>query len=196
MRQILTIALIATLTLSLNVTGQAQSGMEMPKLDASPMDMAYFPQRYTFRSFGKTEEERNIEPVMRVIYSRPQKKDRDVFKDVVKMDEIWRVGANEATELMLYKGVKFAGKKLKPGRYTVYAVVKANEWEIHISDDLDRWGHYAFKPEESTVAKMSVPVEKTPDTVEAFTIMFDEVEDGAHMIMAWDEAMVRVPFVF
>lgn len=167
---------------------------EFPGIDASPMDAAYFPSRAAFRAFAKTDEERNAnEPKIRVVYSRPQKKERDVFGGLVKYGEVWRVGANESTEIQFFQSVTIGDTKLDAGRYTVYAVPTESEWEVHFSTDNDGWGHYAFKPEESTVAKITVPTAKTPSTVEAFTIMFEAVDDGAHMIMGWEDTMVRVP---
>ncbi|WP_436514735.1 DUF2911 domain-containing protein [Ekhidna sp. To15] len=167
---------------------------EFPELDASPMDAAYFPPRAAFRAFAKTDEERKAnEPKIRVVYSRPQKNDRDVFGGLVKYGEVWRLGANESTEIQFYQAVTIGDAKLVPGRYTVYAVPSESDWEVHISTDNDGWGHYAFKPEESTVAKIKVPTQKAPSTLEAFTIMFEASDDGAHMIMGWEDTMVRVP---
>ena len=51
--------------------------------------------------------------IARVIYGRPQKNDRSIFGDLVPYDMIWRVGANEATEIEFYRDVKIDGKKLR-----------------------------------------------------------------------------------
>ena len=173
------------------------SAQEFPKMDASPLDAAYYPTRAAFRSFAKTDEEKKAgEPKIRVLYSRPQANDRDVFGNLVKYGEVWRVGANESTEILFYQDVMIGDKKVKAGRYTVYAVPSESEWEVHFSTDKDGWGQYAFKPEESTVAKITVPTAKTESMVEALSIMFEGVEDGAHMIICWENTMVRVPIVF
>ncbi len=184
--------LLASFALVLALGVQAQ---EFPKMDGSPMDASYFPSRAQFRNFAKTDEERKAaEPKMRVLYSRPQKKGRVIFGDLQKYGELWRVGANESTELLLFADAKLNGTTLKAGRYTLYAVPQENEWEIHVSSDLDGWGHYAFDPAASTLAKITVPTAKTASTVEALSIMFEASDNGAHMIIAWDDTMVRVPF--
>lgn len=179
---------------------QAQSGekeMKFPGIDKSVMDMAYYPPRAAFRAFAKTDEEKMAgQPVMRVTYSRPLKNEREVFGELVKPGEMWRIGANEATEIMLMKDVKVGETELKAGRYTMYIMPSAREWEVHFSTDTDGWGHYAFKPEESGVAKITVATAETPSTVEALSIMFEKSEDGAHMIVAWDDTMARIPFTF
>lgn len=172
------------------------SAQEFPGMDASPMDAAYFPPRAAFRAFEKTDEAKKAnEPKIRVIYSRPQKKEREVFGGLVKYGEVWRVGANEATEITFMQDATIGDAKVKAGRYTVYAIPQESEWEVHFSSDNDMWGQYAYKPDESLVTKITVPTAKTPSTLEALTIMFEAVDGGAHMIIGWEDTMVRVPIM-
>ncbi len=190
MKKILSTTLVAFACMAMSFQAEAQ---KFPEVDGSPLDMAYYPSRVAFRAFGKTDAEKNAKPIIRVIYSRPQAKGRKVFTDVEKPGNIWRVGANESTEIRFYQDVTIDGKKVAAGRYTVYAELGEDNWTVHFSTDTDGWGHYAFKPEESTVAKITVPKQKTESTVEHFSIIFEEAAPGAHMIMAWDDTMVRVP---
>ncbi|MEQ9405038.1 MAG: DUF2911 domain-containing protein [Cyclobacteriaceae bacterium] len=167
---------------------------EFPKMDGSPMDAAYFPPRAAFRGFAKTEEAKKAdEPKIKVVYSRPQKKERKIFGELQKFGEIWRVGANESTEITFFTDATVNGTKLKAGRYTIYAIPQEGEWEIFFSSDLDGWGHYGFDKDKSTLATIKVPTQKTPSTVEALGIMFEASDNGAHMIIGWDDTMVRVP---
>ncbi len=170
------------------------SAQEMPELDASPMDAAYFPNRAAFRAFADTDAQKMaMQPVMKVVYSRPQKKGRDIFGDLISYGEVWRAGANESTEITFFEDVVLGDTKVKAGRYTLYTVPGEEEWQVMINSDLDGWGAYAYDADKN-VASITVPAMETDDTVEAFTIMFEEVEDGAHLIMAWDDTMIRVPF--
>lgn len=192
MKKIVTLFLIIG---AFAIVNQANA-QEFPEVDKSVMDMSYYPPRAAFRAFAKTEEERKAsEPVMRVTYSRPLKNDRDIFPEVVKYGEMWRIGANEATELLLFKDAKLNGTTIPAGRYTMYAMVNEKEWEVYVSTDTDGWGQYAFKADESTVAKITVPVAKAESTVEALGIFFEKAEDNSvHMVIGWDDAVVRVPF--
>ncbi len=189
MRLILSVAFLLIMGVS---TSFAQ---DFPKADASPMDMAYYPPRVAFRAFAKTEAEKNAKPVMRVIYSRPQAKGRTIFGDLVKYGEVWRVGANESTEITFMKKVTINGKAVKPGRYTIYAVPGESSWEIIFNKDLDGWGHYAYDASKN-VATITVPTQKTSDTVEAMAIMFEDADNGANMLIGWDDTMVSVPIEF
>jgi hypothetical protein len=190
MKKILSTTLVAIACIAMSFQANAQ---EFPEVDGSPLDMAYYPSRVAFRAFGKTDAEKNAKPIIRVIYSRPQAKGRKVFTDVEKPGNVWRVGANESTEIMFFQDVTIGGKKVAAGRYTIYAELGADTWTVHFSTDNDGWGHYAFNPEESTVAKITVPKQKTEKTVENLSIMFEEAAPGAHMLIAWDNTMVRVP---
>lgn len=175
----------------------ASYAQEFPKTDGSPMDAAYYPPRAAFRFFAETEAERNAgEPIMRVLYSRPQKKGRDIFGGLEKFGSWWRIGANEATELLLLQDVKVNGKTLKAGRYTVHAKIEKDTWEIHFSSELDSWGSYTFgnDPSATSVASITVNTQATPSTVESLGIFFEKTDAGADMVIGWDDTMVRVPF--
>jgi len=86
----------------------AQNGT-MPPIDKSPMDMSYYPANYPVLKI----QDKITEPLLaRVIYSRPQKTNRPIFGGLVKYGELWRTGANEATEIEFYNKVKIWGMKI------------------------------------------------------------------------------------
>jgi hypothetical protein len=81
----------------------------LPAIDKSPMDMAYYPNNYPVLKI----QDKASEPVIaRVIYSRPQKNNRTVFGELIEYNTVWRMGANEATEIEFYRDVKIGGKKI------------------------------------------------------------------------------------
>src|SRR5688500_12410442 len=86
----------------------------VPSLDKSPMDMSYYPASYPVL---KIQDKITTQLLARVIYSRPQKTGRVIFGGLVKYGEVWRLGANEATEIEFYKNVRIGGKKISKGRY-------------------------------------------------------------------------------
>ena len=73
------------------------------KLDASPMDIAWFPAKHM-----------DANKKMRVIYNRPQLKSRSLTT-LAPNDAVWRTGANEAPEITFYQDVVFGGEKVKAG---------------------------------------------------------------------------------
>jgi len=84
--------------------------------------------------------------VARIFYSRPQKQGRKIFGELVEYGQVWRLGANEATEIEFYKDVKIAGKKVPKGRYTLYAIVNENSWTMIINKETDTWGAFKYDP--------------------------------------------------
>jgi len=166
----------------------AQSN-ELPPLDKSPMDMAYYPNNYpVLKIQGKITE-----PVAaRVIYSRPQKNGRIIFGDLVEYGKVWRLGANEATEIEFYKDVKIDGKKVSKGRYTLYAIPNQDNWIIIINKDVDTWGAFIYD-EQKDILRTTVPVQKLDEPLEALVMTFEKTDIGCDLIIAWENIKVALP---
>ncbi len=167
----------------------AQDSIKVVPLDRSPADFAYYPVNIVR---DRTE---NSAPIIRVIYSRPQKNGREIFGVLEAYGKVWRLGANESTEIKFYKDLQFAGKTIKAGSYSLFVIPEENKWTIIINSQTDKWGAFFYKPE-LDIARMTVPVKKSANVVEAFTIFFKEVAGAPHMFLAWDETYVEVPFTF
>lgn len=161
-------------------------------VDISPMDMAYFPVDYPkLKMAGQLTA---AKPHARVIYSRPHLEGRHIFKEVLKYDEPWRMGANESTELELYSEAVIQNKKIKAGRYILYCIPQPNEWTIVLNNNTDTWG---LQQETSKdVARFTVPVKQTNNSLEYYTMIFEQAEKGANLLMAWDNVEVRLPLSF
>jgi hypothetical protein len=167
----------------------AQTALKLPVIDKSPMDMAYFPNNYPVLKI----QDKITEPLIaRVIYSRPQKAGRTIFGELVEYNQVWRLGANEATEIEFYKDVKIGGRKVLKGKYTMYALVKPDEWTMILNKETDTWGAFKYD-EKKDVLRVTVPTEKTTEPVEAFTMLFDKTTNGANLVMAWDDMKVSLP---
>ncbi len=158
------------------------------EVDISPMDMSYFPPRYPQLKMTNPDI---AAPVMRVIYSRPHLQGRNLFAGILKHDEIWRLGANEATELNVFQSITIGDKKIVPGRYSLYAIPRTGYWTIAVNKDLDLWG---LKQDPSMdVVRVQVPVTYYNPVMEYFTMVFEKTENGANLIMAWDDVVAKLP---
>ena len=167
----------------------AQTNGKLPALDKSPMDMVYYPANYPVL---KIQEKANEPLVARVIYSRPQKGSRSIFGDLVEYGQVWRLGANEATEIEFFREVKIGGKKIPKGRYTVYALVNPEAWTMILNKETDIWGAFKYD-EKKDVVRVKVPVQKTTEKADAFTILLDKAGDGINMVACWDDEKVALP---
>ncbi|CAM4224413.1 DUF2911 domain-containing protein [Gillisia limnaea] len=184
MKQIFLIALVAMFSFQSNSFAQeTEKPKEIPnfsKLDASPMDLVIY-------------KNQNDEVIARVIYSRPQARDREVFGKLVPYGEVWRTGANESTELTLYKDMKVGDAEVKAGTYTIYTIPQENEWTVILNSDVHTWGAYAYTDKKDQV-RIKVPVRNSPTTIESFSMAFVPGENGANLLMGWDNKYVEIPF--
>ncbi len=179
--------------LSINFAGAqslASNKTKASPLDQSPLDMAYFPHDYTVL---KSQDKIKEAPVTRILYSRPQKNNRKVFGELIEYNTIWRLGANEATEIEFFKDVKLGSSKVPKGRYTLYAIPDSTQWTIIINKDTDVWGAFKYD-EKKDVARLNVPVIKTNEPVEVFTIDFTQKGKTLFLNIAWDDVSVAIPF--
>jgi hypothetical protein len=129
-------------------------------------------------------------------YSRPSKRDRVVFGDLVPFGEVWRTGANENTVITFSDDVVFGKDSLKAGTYALYTKPTKTSWEIIFYTDYSNWGN----PEEWNDNKVALRVTAKPATltkaVETFTISIDDLEKttGGKLTLTWDKTQVIVPF--
>lgn len=176
----------ARLPINLNVTSMAGK-------DASPMDLAQYPNSSRFRNFQKPEDLDKAIAKVRVVYSRPQKKGRDIFGGLLKYGEMWRVGANETTTISFYSDVTIGGTDIRSGTYGLFAVVNEDNWEFILHSNVQSWGN-ASHDESTNIVKVVAPVSKTPSTVEALSMTFEEKGNGqVDLIVGWDDTMARLP---
>jgi hypothetical protein len=165
----------------------AQDVVKFAPLDASPVDISYFPNKAV--KFKKTD---NPSPVIKVIYSRPSVKGRVIFGDLIKFGEVWRVGANENTEIKFYKAVSIGGTNIPAGTYSLFAIPEKDKWTIIINKEIDLWGAYAYD-ESKNIAKVTVPVKSVSTVIEALSIAFTTQGSVANLVIGWDKTTVEVP---
>jgi hypothetical protein len=167
-------------------------------IDKSPMDMAYYPDNFAHDRKFAPKLIGDMPTIVRITYSRPAKKEREVFgTKIVPYGEVWRLGANESTEIKFYQDVTIQGKKVKAGTYSLFAIPTATEWTIILNNDLDFWGAYSYN-KNNDVLRISVPTKKTDEVVENFSIQCIKGSNDKEttMKLAWDMTLVEVPISF
>jgi hypothetical protein len=128
-------------------------------------------------------------------YSRPAKRGRDIFGELVPFDKLWRTGANSNSMITFSDDVKFAGTDVEAGTYAVYTKPGKKEWTVMLYNDTSNWGNPRTWDEDKVVATATVETKKLKNEVESWTMAINEVSmEGAHLQMMWDETLVAVPF--
>ena len=154
--------------------------------------MCFYPVNYpVLKIQNKTSEPLSA----RIIYSRPQKNGRTVYGELVEYGKVWRLGANEATELDLYKDAKLGSKTLKKGRYTIYAIPYEDKWTIIFNTETDTWGAFQYDPKKD-VLRVDAKTEKVAMTSDVFTMFFEKTGNQTNLVMVWDNVRAVLPISF
>lgn len=163
-----TLAFAFIMLLSTNVDAQKFRG-----LDTSPLDIS-------------TSKDRSI----KIVYSRPQLKGRNL-SSLAPNGQMWRTGANEGTEITFKNDMTLGGKSVKAGTYTLTTIPGDKEWTIVLNSTLGTWGGNARNyKKEGEVARFKAKASTSSDSIEAFSIAFD---DAGTMHLAWGITRVAVP---
>ena len=126
-----------------------------------------------------------------VTYSRPQLRGRS-FEEIVPKNKIWRTGANEATEIRVFKPILFGGKSLDVGTYSVYTIFGENNVTVIVNTAINSWGSYSYK-QENDIARVVIPQTKSDTSLEAFSMAFSENETATTLDIGWGYMRASVP---
>ena len=134
---------------------------------------------------------------LKVEYNRPSKREREVFGALVPFNKVWRTGANEATTFSSNRDLMVAGLLLKKGKYTIWTVPMDKTWKVMFNSKQYEWGvNEKMEPmwdPNYDVIGIEVPTKKLDETVEEFTIAFDNTTGNLKLSMAWDSTKIEVP---
>lgn len=161
-------------------------------LDKSPMDAAHYPRRAAFKNY-LSDDDPDLRQRIKVLYSRPNKNDRDVFGSLEPFGQDWRLGANEATEVTFYQAVEIGNTTIPAGTYTMFAQIYPEQWIIKISTERFIGGS-ANRDVSKDVVAVPVKTMTTGNAREGFTIGFQKVnENKVKMVFEWDKTRAALP---
>ncbi len=132
---------------------------------------------------------------VKIIYGRPHKKEREIFGGLVPYGQVWRTGANEATEITSTKDFKIGGKNLSAGTYSLFSIPQKDNWTIIINSGLGQWGAYQYN-QELDIMRFEVAAEQTQVSYEPFTIEFIKEAENTNLLLMWDKTKVSIPIEF
>ena len=184
------ILVIAFALFGFAVNAQNAAIVKFPAVDTSPLDVVYYPI-----NAAKVKKEDPSMPIIKVLYSRPSRKGREIFGVLEQFDKVWRLGANESTEITFNRTVTIGDKKIKAGNYSLFAIPNKDKWTIIVNKQVDRWGAFTYN-EAKDVVRVDVPVVKLDKGIESFSITFTDSANGANMVMGWDTTQVTLPIAF
>lgn len=161
--------------------------------------IAFFIYRYTTKAHSPedtvTYSKNDLE--LEVFYNRPYKKGREIFGALVPYNKVWRTGANEATTFTTNKDILIDGSLLEAGKYTLWTIPMENSWKVIFNSKMYSWGinleKEASREAQFDVLVLETPVEKLDQTIEQFTVLFEEQNELSLMVLAWDKTSISIP---
>lgn len=130
-----------------------------------------------------------------VDYGRPLARGRVLLGDVVPFEEVWRTGANAATQFTTSAPITLAGIHVPAGTYTLWTVPrKDGHAELIVNKQFGQWG--TEYNEKLNIGQQRLVVDTTKAPVEKFTISV--IPSGAkkgNLTMEWGTFRWSAPIV-
>ncbi len=125
-----------------------------------------------------------------ISYGQPSVRGRVIFGELVPYGQVWRAGANEATEITFRRKVTVAGVPVDTGTYTFFVIPAEKEWLIILNKQLGQWGAYEYdKHKDKDVLKAPVPVQSLSSVQEKLTYKLSKKT----LTISWDKTSVAIP---
>ena len=129
---------------------------------------------------------------LRIDYGRPSLYGRDVLR-MAPVGTVWRLGADQATEIETTGTLNIAGKTLEAGRYSLWArKTGENDWVLAFHETTGLWG----QPEltEGYVAELPLKVETVSSEADPLTITLEASGGDATIDIHWGKARLTGRF--
>ena len=128
-------------------------------------------------------------------YSRPSKRGRIVFGNIVPYNKIWRLGANKNSTIDISTDVYFGKDTVYQGKYALFAIPGEQSWELIFYDETSNWGTPDTWEESKVVCRLNSSVKPLPLSVETMSISINDIgTKSATLDISWDQIKVSYPF--
>ena len=128
-------------------------------------------------------------------YSRPSKRDRIVFGNVVPYDKMWRFGANKNSTITISEEIYFGQDTLPKGTYAMFVKPGKESWELNFYSDFSNWGTPEKWDDTKVVLKLKTPVIVLDTPVETMEISIENIGTASATLgISWDQVQVVYPF--
>lgn len=157
---------------------QTSSIRNLPEVPAAS------PAAETYNRAGLTD--------LRIVYSSPAVREREIWGALVPFGEVWRAGANAATKLSVSTDFTFGDTAVPAGEYTLLAMPEDGAITWMLNTDSSGRGAYGYNADEN-VATYRAEATAGPER-ERLVYLFTNASDaGAHLTMEWAGWTTSVP---
>jgi hypothetical protein len=126
-----------------------------------------------------------------IAYSRPLKRGRVIFGNIVPWNQVWRTGANAATQLTTSADLVVGGTTLPAGKYTLWSLPTATGTKLIINSQTGQWGTEYDTARD--VARIDMTQTMLAKPQEEFTFAVVPQGTGGVLKFSWDDREFSVP---
>jgi hypothetical protein len=137
---------------------------------------------------------------IKIEYSRPAMRGREVMGNLVPYGELWRTGANANTKISFSDPVTISGVEIPEGTYALYTRPGKQMWEVFFYKKSDNWSLPKVWDANQVAVVSESKVSKTDDTVKSFTIGLNNItNNNVELSISWENTkvttLIEVPTV-
>lgn len=124
-----------------------------------------------------------------ILYGRPKLKGRDPLQ-MIKVGELWRMGADIPTTIQSDADLNFGGARVPKGRHILLArYIAPGQWSLVVSNA----SAAQFTPG-AKLAEVPAQVETSPDSTEEVTIQLSNQDGNGIIQVAWGTMRLQASF--
>lgn len=127
-----------------------------------------------------------------ITYGRPSMRGRTIVGDLVPFGYVWRLGADEATELSTSADLVFGRYRLKAGTYSLFARPEKDAWTLIINAGTGMSGLEREPAKDLT--SLTVKPGSLAAPVEQLTLAVVDTPAGGAITLRWEKTEVVFPF--
>jgi hypothetical protein len=125
------------------------------------------------------------EATVRISYSRPSARGRTIDGEVVPWNQIWRTGANQATQLSTDRALLIGDATVPAGTYSLWTLPSAEGWTLIVNSQHGQWGTDYDQARDS--ARIPMSSQAADSHVEQFTISVSSEGGSGRLALAWGD---------
>jgi len=128
---------------------------------------------------------------VRIAYGSPRRRGRDALGQVVPYGQVWRTGANSATEIAVDHDVMIGDATIPAGAYSLWTIPRPDGVTLVINRQAGQWGTEYHQ--EQDLARVPMRTAITSTRQENFAIGIEGPDRARELRISWDTFVWSVP---
>jgi len=129
---------------------------------------------------------------VKIEYSRPAMRGREVMGSLVPYGKLWRTGANANTKISFSDPVTIGGVVIPEGTYALYTRPGKEMWEVFFYKKSDNWALPKVWDANQIAVISESNATATDELIESFTIQLENLTNNdAELTISWENTKVK-----